>query len=191
MSFTITDFLLSIPITAVIIFLIKWVYKRVGMSATPMGCLIGCIIMFWLVLSAVGGYSQRKRNQAESHLAQIKLVSSGVIVKIPKSELVGKDTVFRNSNHVYKNDTGRDLVKYMVKYTTNGHDASSDPIGVLIQPNQYFYWYDDDKDYHMFTLPPLSTTIVTRSKYGKSHQSDFTYLHFLDYADNVKGKVVF
>ena len=191
MSFTITDFLLSIPITAVIIFLIKWVYKRVGMSATPMGCLIGCIIMFWLVLSAVGGYSQRKRNQAESHLAQIKLVSSGVIVKIPKSELVGKDTVFRNSNHVYKNDTGRDLVKYMVKYTTNGHDASSDPIGVLIKPNQYFYWYDDDKDYHMFTLPPLSTTIVTRSKYGKSHQLDFTYLHFLDYADNVKGKVVF
>ena len=191
MSFTITDFLLSIPITAVIIFLIKWVYKRVGMSATPMGCLIGCIIMFWLVLSAVGGYSQRKRSQAESHLAQIKLVSSGVIVKIPKSELVGKDTVFRNSNHVYKNDTGRDLVKYMVKYTTNGHDASSAPIGVLIQPNQYFYWYDDDKDYHMFTLPPLSTTIVTRSKYGKSHQLDFTYLHFLDYADNVKGKVVF
>ena len=191
MSFTITDFLLSIPITAVIIFLIKWVYKRVGMSATPMGCLIGCIIMFWLVLSAVGGYSQRKRNQAESHLAQIKLVSSGGIVKIPKSELIGKDTVFRNSNHVYKNDTGRDLVMYMVKYTTNGHDTSSDPIGVLIQPNQYFYWYDDDKDYHMFTLPPLSTTIVTRSKYGKSHQSDFTYLHFLDYADNVKGKVVF
>ena len=44
---------------------------------------------------------------------------------------------------------------------------------------------DDDKDYHMFTLPPSSTTVVTRSRYGRGHQLDFTYLHFLDYAENV------
>ena len=41
MTFTITDFLISLPITAIIIFAIKLVYKREGMSATPMGCLIG------------------------------------------------------------------------------------------------------------------------------------------------------
>ena len=39
MTFTITDFLISLPITAIIIFAIKLVYKRAGISATPMGCL--------------------------------------------------------------------------------------------------------------------------------------------------------
>lgn len=48
MTFTITDFLISLPITAIIIFAIKLVYKRAGISATPMGCLIGCLIMFGL-----------------------------------------------------------------------------------------------------------------------------------------------
>lgn len=190
MTFTITDFLISIPITAIIIFAIKWAYKRAGMSATPMGCLIGCLIIFWFVLCAVGGCSQRKRNQAESHLAHIKLVTTGAIVKIPKSELVGADTIYREKKHVFKNDTGRDLVEYMVKYTTNNKDANHEIIGMLIRPNQYFYWYDDDKDYHMFTQPPSSTTVFTRSRYGRSHQLDFTYLHFLDYAEDVPDYVV-
>lgn len=190
MTFTITDFLISLPITAIIIFAIKLVYKRAGISPTPMGCLIGVLIMFWFVLCAIGGCSERKRTQSESHLAHIKLVTTGAIVKIPKSELVGADTIYREKKHVYKNDTGRDLVEYMVKYTTNGQDADHKIIGLLIRPNQYFYWYDDDKDYHMFTQPPSSTTIVTRSRYGRSHQLDFTYLHFLDYAENVPDYVV-
>lgn len=128
MTFTITDFLISLPITAIIIFAIKLVYKRAGISATPMGCLIGCLIMFWFVLCAIGGCSERKRTQSESHLAHIKLVTTGTIVKIPKSELVGADTIYREKKHVYKNDTGRDLVEYMVKYTTNGQDAGSSSI---------------------------------------------------------------
>ena len=95
MTFTITDFLISLPITAIIIFAIKLVYKRAGISATPMGCLIGCLIMFWFVLCAIGGCSERKRIQSDSHLAHIKLVTTGAIVKIPKSELVGADTMYR------------------------------------------------------------------------------------------------
>ena len=95
MTFTITDFLISLPITAIIIFAIKLVYKRAGISPTPMGCLIGCLIMFWVVLCAIGGCSERKRTQSESHLAHIKLVTTGAIVKIPKSELVGADTMYR------------------------------------------------------------------------------------------------
>ena len=95
MTFTITDFLISLPITAIIIFAIKLVYKRAGISATPMGCLIGCLIMFWVVLCSIRGCSERKRTQSESHLAHIKLVTTGAIVKIPKSELVGADTMYR------------------------------------------------------------------------------------------------
>ena len=53
MTFTITDFLISLPITAIIIFAIKLVYKRAGISPTPMGCLIGVLIMFWFVLCAL------------------------------------------------------------------------------------------------------------------------------------------
>lgn len=94
MTFTITDFLISLPITAIIIFAIKLVYKRAGISATPMGCLIGCLIMFWFVLCAIGGCSERKRTQSESHLAHIKLVTTGAIVK----ELVGADTIYREKN---------------------------------------------------------------------------------------------
>lgn len=96
MTFTITDFLISLPITAIIIFAIKLVYKRAGISATPMGCLIGCLIMFWFVLCAIGGCSERKRIQSDSHLAHIKLLTTGAIVKIPKSELVGADTMYRD-----------------------------------------------------------------------------------------------
>lgn len=95
MTFTITDFLISLPITAIIIFAIKLVYKRAGISATPMGCLIGCLIMFWFVLCAIGGCSERKRIQSDSHLAHIKLLTTGAIVKIQKSELVGADTMYR------------------------------------------------------------------------------------------------
>ena len=98
MTFTITDFLISLPITAIIIFAIKLVYKRAGISATPMGCLIGRLIMFWFVLCAIGGCSERKRIQSDSHLAHIKLVTTGAIVKIPKSELVGADTIYREKN---------------------------------------------------------------------------------------------
>lgn len=134
MTFTITDFLISLPITAIIIFAIKLVYKMAGISATPMGCLIGCLIMFWFVLCAIGGCSERKRTQSESHLAHIKLVTTGAIVKIPKSELVGADTIYREKKHVYKNDTGRDLVEYMVKYTTNGQDANHEIIGLRFVP---------------------------------------------------------
>lgn len=190
MTFTITDFLISIPVTAIIIFAIRWVYKKTGMSATPLGCFIGSLVMFWFVLCAVGGCSQRKRNQTESHLINIKLVTTGDVVKIPKSELVGTDTIYREKKHVYKNDTGRDLVEYMVKYTMNGQEVNHNIIGILIRPNQYFYWYDDNKDYHMFTQPPSTTMVVTRSRYGRSHQLDFTYLHFLDYAENVPSYVV-
>lgn len=190
MTFTITDFLISIPVTAIIIFAIRWVYKKAGMSATPLGCFIGSLVMFWFVLCAVGGCSQRKRNQTESHLINIKLVTTGDVVKIPKSELVGTDTIYREKKHVYKNDTGRDLVEYMVKYTMNEQEVNHNIIGILIRPNQYFYWYDDNKDYHMFTQPPSTTMVVTRSRYGRSHQLDFTYLHFLDYAENVPSYVV-
>ena len=81
MTFTITDFLISLPITAIIIFAIKLVYKRAGISPTPMGCLIGVLIMFWFVLCAIGGCSERKRTQSESHLAHIKLVTTGAILR--------------------------------------------------------------------------------------------------------------
>lgn len=188
MSFTSIDFLVSIPITAIIIFVIKWIYKKTSTEATPMGCLFGCGIMYWFVLCAVSGYNQRLLNKKEAHLTKVTLVSSREIAKIPNTEFVGADTSYIHKAHVYKNDTGRELVSYMVKYSIDGAD-SSEPIGTVIKPGKYFYWYDEDDDYRMFETPPSSTTVVYHSRYGRNHKLDFTYLHFLDYADNVEGKV--
>ena len=80
----------------------------------------------------------------------------------------------------------RHYLCYSVKYSTNGED--SEPIGTVIMPGRYFYWRDED-DYHMFGTPPSTTTVIYHGRYGKNHKLDFKYLHFLDYADNVEGKV--
>ena len=186
MNFTPIDFLVSIPITALFVFVIKWIYKKTSREATPMGCLLGCCILYWFILCAVSGYNQRRMDQKESHLTKVTLVSSLQIAKIPNTDFTGLDTMYIRKDHVYKNDTDRDLVSYSVKYSTNGVD--SEPIGTVIKPGRYFYWRDED-DYHMLETPPSTTTIVYHSRYGKNHKLDFTYLHFLDYADNVEGKV--
>lgn len=74
-------------------------YKWVGnFSYAPIGCLVGCLIMFWFVFCAVGGCSQINRNQAESYLAHIKLLTTGAVVKILKSELIGADFIYREKN---------------------------------------------------------------------------------------------
>lgn len=142
------------------------------------------ILMAVTLLFAVGctGPSNKK-----NHFVTVTLVSSRETIKVPKSEFVGNDTVYRNREGVYKNDTGKDLVKYSVKYTKDGSDTNK-PIGLLIKPNEYFYWNDNENSF-MFRLPPNSTSVTYRSSYGKSHKLDFTYLEFLDYADRVANDV--
>jgi len=187
MTFTATDFLISIPISAALIGAIVLFYKKTDRSTTPMGCIIGCAILFWFVLCFVGGISKRKQEKLESHFVKVTLVSSKETVKVPKIEFVGNDTVYLNRKGVYKNDTGKDLVKYSVKYTKDGSDSNK-PIGLLIKPNEYFFWNDDENCF-MFRLPPNSTSVTYRSSYGKSNKLDFTYLEFLDYADRVANDV--
>ena len=187
MTFTITDFLISIPIAAALIGAIVLFYKKTDRSTTPMGCFIGCVILFWFVLCFVGGVSKRKQAKAESHFVKVTLVSNRETIKVPKSEFVGNDTVYRNRDGVYKNDTGKELVKYSVKYTKNGNEGNT-PIGLLIKPNEYFLWREDENSY-MFQLPPKTTSVTYRSSYGKSNKLDFTYLEFLDYADRVANDV--
>ena len=187
MNFTPVDFLVSIPLTATIIWFIKRVYKKTSAKPTQIGCLIGWVLCYCFVLGVVSRYHQRKLDQKEAHLTKVTLISSRQIIKIPNTEFTGRDTMYIHESNVYKNDTGRDLVSYDVKYSTNGEDYS-EPWGEVIKPGHYFYWYDKD-DYHMFETPPSSITVVYHCRYGRTHKLDFTYLHFLDYADNVEGKV--
>jgi len=187
MTFTAIDFLISIPVSAALIGAIVLFYKKTDRSTTPIGCFIGCVILFWFVLCFVSGVSKKKQEIAESHFVKVTLVSSRETIKVPKSEFVGNDTVYRYRKGVYKNDTGKDLVKYSVKYTKDGSDTNK-PIGLLIKPNEYFYWNDNENSF-MFRLPPNSTSVTYRSSYGKSHKLDFTYLEFLDYADRVANDV--
>lgn len=94
MAFTATDFLISIPISAALIGTIVLFYKKTNRSATPIGCLIGCVILFWFVLSIVGCCSKRKQIKVESHLVKVTLVSSRETIMIPKNKFIGNDTVF-------------------------------------------------------------------------------------------------
>ena len=183
-----SNIIISAVVTAIIIFLIKSIYKKYNTSATPMGCLLGWGIMFYLVFSCVSGISNREKNK---FITQVTLVSSGKTIGVDDSTFTGSDRIYVKKKNLYLNDTGRDLVKYSIKYTKDGSGSEQKPIGSLIKPNKYFYWYDEDDDYYMFQNPPSSTTVIYRSSYGKSHKLDFTYLHFLDYADNVEGSVVF
>ena len=191
MTFTITDFLISLSITAIIIFAIKWGgYKWAGMSATPMGCLIGYLIMFLACPLFCWRLLPKETESSWITSCSYKACNYWCDCQDTRIRTGGADTIYRDKKHVLKNDTGRNLVEYMVKYTTNCQNSNHEIIGMLIRPNQYFYWYDDDNYYYMFTQPPSSTMVVTRSRYGRSHQLDFTYLHFLDYAENVPEYVV-
>lgn len=46
MSFSAIDFLISIPVAAAIIGAIVLFYKKTEREATPIGCLVGCIVIF-------------------------------------------------------------------------------------------------------------------------------------------------
>lgn len=183
MSFSAIDFLISIPVAAAVIGAIVLFYKKTDREATPMGCLIGCIIIFWLVLCCVGGISKRQQAKEDSNLVEVTYVASGKVVKMPKDEFEGNDTIYRRHKSVYKNDTGKDLVKYSVKYTKDGNDSPK-PVGLLIRPGDYFLWSNSENS-RMFQSPPSSTNVYHRSSYGKNHKLDYTYLEFLDYAESV------
>lgn len=187
MSFSAIDFLISIPVAAAIIGAIVLFYKKTEREATPIGCLVGCIVIFWLVLCCISGISKREQAKEDINLVEVRYIASGKIVKIPKGEFVGNDTIYRETRCVYKNDTGEDLVKYSVKYTKDGFDTHK-PIGLLIRPGDYFLW-NNNKNSRMFQSPPNSTSVYYKSSYGKNNQLDYTYLDFLDYADAVANDV--
>jgi hypothetical protein len=170
--------------------MIGWIYKKKDLHPQRGGCVIAGLILIWFVLCFVSGIRHRKQEKAESNLTKVTLVTSGEIIKIPNKNFVDSDTTFIGRQNVYKNNTGEELVKYSVKYTEYGDDEYIQPIGLLIKPNEFFYWDSKNENNIMFQEPPSSTTVYYH-RYGKSHQLDFTYLTFLDYAKNVEGKVNF
>ena len=111
-------------------------------------------------------------------------------IRLNDSVFVGKDTIYIGSQNVYQNRTGKDLVYYMVKYTAASGNNPDKSIGTIIHQNEYFLWFGEDDSYRMFTSPLYSTTIMTHSRYGRSHKQGFTYLYFLDYGENVSDEVI-
>lgn len=43
-------------------------------------------------------------------------------IRLNDSAFVGKDTIYIGSQNVYQNKTGKDLVDYLVKYTSSGNN---------------------------------------------------------------------
>ena len=152
----------------------------------PSGCSIVIIVFvaFW-ALCSIFGMLERNKNAGKT---AVKIIGEyGNVTKewMYDSLFTGDNKKFIGEKHVYLNKTGKKLVKYMVKYSTSGSDNSK-PIGSIIAPNEFFFWYDDFDDYYMFQTPPSSTTVVT---HGHSRKLDFIYLTFLDYLENVGNSV--
>lgn len=153
------------------------------------GCLIGILILIYLVFCGIKGCSTRSENKNTTLVNVISIDGNVSQKRINDTTFVGRDTMYIGSANVYQNGTGKDLVSYMVKYTISGENTDN-PIGTIIHPNEYFLWFGEDDSYRMFSTPPSSTTIITHSRYGRSHKQEFTYLHFLDFVENVIDEVI-
>lgn len=186
--------IISIVITTIVVILVLISMKlndidtKIKSVGEVFGCFFWIAILLGVVSSIVGCFIDEPQSQQEEiDYTKVVLVSSGQTIKIPNKDFKDRDTIHIKSNYTYKNDTGKDLVQYSVKYTKYGcYSDNEKPIGWLIKPNEYFIWFNDDDDYRMFCTPPQSVSIVVR---GSSRQRDSHNLYFIDYADNVKGNV--
>ena len=184
----------AVILTTILVLWVKSKHRKAEPST------IGCslIFFFFIILFPaswirdsylVKEKSQKKDNQPiKSYTTSVMLLKSGKTINVDNSDLIGADTIYRQSSHVYKNDTGKDLVIYMIKYTKSGYSDFDRPIGQLIKPNGYFLWLNGEHNY-MFQTPPQSITIVRHGRSSKSNELDFTYCTFLDYAENVSNIV--
>ena len=110
------------------------------------------------------------------------------IYEVSAEEFKGKDTVFYYEYWVFKNETGKSLTEYLVKYDSDG--MSSIEILKTITPNQFF----KSNVSIPFQKPPkhvdFSTTKVhfnnwkSRSRWGNKKETTKSLL-FLDYTDYV------
>jgi hypothetical protein len=184
------DILISALITSAVILIIRWAYKKQNISATPFGCLFGCAFVFYLAFCFVHGKREANKN---ANKTKVVLVSSGETIRVDNASFTGKDTVYIKRYNVHFNDTGKDLVTYSVKYTRSGYDKDEKPLGTIIKPNQYFYWFPDRENSYMFCTPPSSFSIRVNNSFPGRQMKDveYVYVEFLDYADNVKDKVRF
>lgn len=182
-------FILSILIASVFLGGLLYFFKKKNIPYTPLGCATLSLFTFICIILYFIGKTNRLNEQIikqkEADLVKVTLVSTGEIIKIPKDSLQGADTNFINKNNVYKNDTGKELVDYTVRYSKKNYNTDV-PIGTLIKPNALFYWYNE-KDYYMFQSPPNSVTFTVSNR--NKNKIEFYYLHFLDYADKVKKDV--
>jgi hypothetical protein len=178
--------------------------KVQGGEIDKKGLSIYSVITFTFVFGlgyAFGGGCSKPQNtnsesnvvKKESNYINVHLVCSGEIVKVPKAEFVGTDTIFVKLSayedmglYVFRNDAKRNLVMYTVKYTKNGYGNGDKIVGSLIFPDEYFTWEPRNENHRMFEKPPTSKTIVT---HHKQYQLDALYLTFLDYADSAPNYV--
>lgn len=163
-------------------------------SSNNWGCWIGVLILIFFIFSGVKGCITRSNNKGTTCVNVIDSNRNVSQIRIKDNVFIGKDTIYIGSQNVYQNRTGKDLVIYMVKYTSSEEDTDSEEdteksIETIIHPNEYFLWFREDNNYHMFTQPPHSTTVITRGRYGYGKNINFTYIHFLDFADNISDDI--
>lgn len=155
---------------------------------------VGCLtfIAIFIPVFCIGQIKSCYDKKHPKEYTEVTLVSSGKTIKIENKDFVDRDTIYIHNRSVYKNDTGKDLIKYVVKYP---RDTSKIIVGDVIHNGEYFFWYDkkdnfiDEDDYRMFVKPPEFEEIK-RHRYIHSHQRRMQkqissrHIEFINYLDD-------
>lgn len=115
---------------------------------------------------------------------------SGKVDSVKNSDLVDENKDYIGHIGLIKNDTGRELIRYVVTYNRYGIDRSYPIKGKLIKPNGYM----DLVARKFTTIPPTKIpfpdiTTYTRSGQTRAKKMQLTE-HYVDYAENVRNMVI-
>jgi len=182
---------ISAVVALIIALILKKIFEKRYYVEMNSNAFFGCFVLAFVVVSCIAVSATSESDNKDS--VSVYFVSERKFKNVPKTEFVGSNAQlceYSRFHEVYYNDTGRDLVEYSVKYIkTNGIVGTGTdlPTGHIIKPNTYF-WIVGLREENMFCKPPDATTITYRKN---ARVSDYTYLKFLDYADNVRGEVKF
>ena len=88
-------------------------------SSNNWGCWISVLILIYFVICGIKGCITRSNNKGTTCVNVIDSNKNVSQIRIKDTAFIGKDTIYIGSQNVYQNRTGKDLVSYMIKYTSS------------------------------------------------------------------------
>lgn len=173
----------SVPITAVIVFLIFLINRYTESDVESRDVLIAILTLFTITCLITHGRVS-KHELADKTLVHFLYSSwSQEEEYLNNTEIPETFSKYRGRNDVFVNKTNKTLVIYNVGYSTSRYDSDKQIqyVAKIILPEEFFFW-SRDKYNKMFEIPPRSQVIsVSRRNHNTSYT--FTYLDYLENKD--------